>query len=223
MATETTNDAVIETGGIPANQQANLNIVTTPEGTVIANTDTVAGLSATVSGQVLVSGGRYESTTFSFTNPSGSSAPGVSVSNTTLTGTTIIGGTTPDAWSQGSIAAGAKSKATTKTTDTNADFGEGADSVSFLKKSLDKGSSYKMGGGEDSVTFGRNTTSKSAKVKLGSNDKAGDTVDISKKADIKKLKITEFGKEDTLKIGGKTFSYDDLQNKDFKNITIKFD
>lgn len=226
MATETTNDAVINTGGIPADQQANLNVVSTPTGTAIVNTGTVSGLSAEVSGNVAVTGGSYQSSTFQFGPSSTGVAPTLTLSNANLTGTTIIGGTTPDAFNLGGGSSSAKAKATTISKDTTADFGQGADSVSFLKKSLDKDSTYKMGGGADSITFGKNSTSKKGRIELGSNDKAGDVVDISKKADVKKLKITQFGKEDTLKIGGKTFDYDQLQDRDGKvgkNITIKFD
>lgn len=223
MATETTKDAVIDTGTVPQDQQANLNVATTPTGTVIVNTGEVDGLAATVSGEVTVAGGTFQSAIFSFTTPSSGTPPSISLSNTNLTGTTVIGGNTSDSWTQGGNVASAKSKATTKTKDTNADFGEGSDSVTFLKKSLDKDSTYSMGVGSDSITFGKNSTTKSGKVKLGSNDGDGDKVDIHKKAELKKLKITEFGKEDKLKIGGKTFNYNDLQDKDFKNITIKFD
>lgn len=111
------------------------------------------------------------------------------------------------------------------TKDTSARFGEGSDSVSFFKQSLDQNSTLKMGGGQDSVTFGKNSKSKFAKVGLRSTDGKADKVDIHKKAETKKRKITEFGKEDTLKIGGKPFDYDQLQDRDGrigKNITIKF-
>ncbi|WP_438982698.1 hypothetical protein [Vulcanococcus sp.] len=223
MATETTKDAVIDTGTVPDDQQANLNVFTSPTGTVITNTGVVDDLNASVSGNVTVAGGTFQDATFSFTTSSSGTPPAVAIRNTKLTGTTVTGGSTPDSWTQGGNTASAKHKATTKTKDTNAIFGEGADSVSFLKKSLDKDSTYSMGAGADSITFGKNSATKFGKVKLGSNDGDGDNVDIHKKAEVKKLKITEFDKEDKLKIGGKTFSYNDLQDKDFKNITIKFD
>ncbi len=226
MATETTNDAVINTGGIPADQQANLNVTTGASGTIIANTGTVTGLSAEVTGNVIATGGTYQSATFEFGTSSTGANPTLTIAGSNLTGTTIIGGTTPDAFNLGSGTASAKSSATTVSKDTTADFGQGADSVSFLKKSLDKDSTYKMGAGADSITFGRNSASRRGRIELGGNDKAGDVVDINKKADVKKLKITQFGKEDTLKIGGKTLDYNQLQDRDGKvgkNITIKFD
>ena len=226
MATETTNDAVINTGGIPASEQANLSVVTSSTGTTISNTGNTSGLSAEVTGSVVATGGTYQSATFTFGAPSTGAAPSLTVSNANLSGTTIIGGTTPDAFNLGGNSASAKSSATTKSKDTMANLGEGADSVSFLKKSLDRESTYKMGAGADSITFGKGSTSKKGRVELGGKDKAGDVVDISKNADVKKLKITQFGKEDTLKIGSKTFDYDQLQNLDGKigkNITIKFD
>ena len=226
MSTETTKDAVINTGGVPENEQANLSVATSSTGTTISNTGTVSGLSSEVTGSVVATGGTFTSSVFTFGTPSGSSAPSLTVRNSTLSGTTILGGSTSDSYTLGGSGSSAKSKATTKSTDTMADFGEGADSVSFLKKSLDKRSTYKMEGGEDSITFGKKSVSKRSTVKLGNNDNAGDVVDIHKKAEVKKLKVTEFGKEDTLKIGGKTFDYDKLQDRDGhvgKNITIKFD
>jgi hypothetical protein len=226
MATETTTDAVINTGGIPASEQANLSVTSSSTGTTISNSGSVSGLSAAVSGNVVTTGGTYQSATFTFGTSSTGAAPTLSVANTTLSGTTIIGGTTPDAFNLGGNISSAKSSATTKSKDTMANFGDGADSVSFLKKSLDRDSTYKMGAGADSITFGKGSTSKNGRVELGGNDKAGDVVDINKKADVKKLKITQFSKEDTLKIGSKTFDYDQLQNLDGKigkNITIKFD
>jgi hypothetical protein len=226
MATETTNDAVINTGGVPASEQANLSVSTSTTGTTISNSGTVSGLSAEVTGNVVTTGGRYQSSTFEFGTSSTGANPTFTVTNTTLSGTTIIGGTTPDAFNLGGSNAAAKSSATTVSKDTMASFGEGADSVTFLKKSLDKESTYKMGTGADSITFGKNSTSKNGRVKLGGNDNDGDIVDINKNADIKKLKITQFGKEDILKIGGKTLDYDQLQDRNGKignNITIKFD
>jgi hypothetical protein len=226
MATETTNDAVIDTGGVPASEQANLSVTTTSTGTTITNTGDISGLSAVINGNVEATGGTYESATFTFGASNTGDDPTLTITDAKISGTSIIGGATPDAFNLGGSSSSAKSSATTKSKDTMAKFGEGDDSVSFLKKSLDRESTYKMGADADSITFGKGSTTKKVRVELGGNDKAGDVVDINKKADVQKLKITQFGKEDTLKIGGKTFDYDQLQDRDgkiSKNITIKFD
>jgi hypothetical protein len=226
MATETTNDAVISTGGVPASEQANIGVTSTDQGTVISNSGTTSGLVAEVTGSVVATGGTYSNAVFSFAAPApGGANPSLTVAGTTMEGTTIVGQATPDVLSfRGS--ASAKSTATTVTKSTTASLGGGDDSVAFFKKTLDKNSTYRLEGGADSITFGKGSSSKSAIVNLGKNDQAGDVVDISRKADIKDLKIRRFSSDDTLKIGGKTFDYDklqDLNGKVGKNITVKFD
>jgi hypothetical protein len=80
---------------------------------------------------------------------------------------------------------------------------------------------FKASGGEDSIAFGK--TSKKDTIKLGRQDNSADVVEIDSLKKVKDMKIQNFGREDTLKIGGKSFDYDKLQDKSFKNITIKFD
>ena len=80
---------------------------------------------------------------------------------------------------------------------------------------------FKGSGGEDSIAFGK--TSKKDTINLGKQDYAADVVKVDSLKKVKDMKIRNFGQEDTLKIGGKSFDYDKLQDKSFKNITIKFD
>ena len=80
---------------------------------------------------------------------------------------------------------------------------------------------FKASGGEDSIAFGK--TSKQDTINLGKQDNAADVVKVDSLKKVKDMKIRNFGQEDTLKIGGKSFDYDKLQDKSFKNITIKFD
>jgi len=75
--------------------------------------------------------------------------------------------------------------------------------------------------GEDSIAFGKKTTKD--QVNLGKKDGSADLVDLASLEKVKDLKIRNFGQEDTLKIGKKSYDYDQLQDKSFKNITIKFD
>ena len=74
---------------------------------------------------------------------------------------------------------------------------------------------------EDSISFGRRTNKDT--VKLGQGDGAADLVELQSLKKVRDLKIKNFGKEDSLKVGKKTFDYDQLQDKSFKNISIKFD
>jgi hypothetical protein len=80
---------------------------------------------------------------------------------------------------------------------------------------------YEGSAAGDSIRFGK--ASRLDVVNLGNNDGAGDIVDIKQLKNVKRLSINEFGSEDSLKVGGKTYNYDQLQDKSFKNISIKFD
>lgn len=95
----------------------------------------------------------------------------------------------------------------------------GSDSVVFSDGKSVK-NKVKLGDGADSVVFG--TKTKNTQVKLG-KDNAADVVNIENPKDVKNLKLKNFGRQDTLIVGGKEFSYNDLQDRNFKNITIKFD
>jgi hypothetical protein len=75
--------------------------------------------------------------------------------------------------------------------------------------------------GEDSIAFGKK--SRKDTVNLGKNDGSADMVDLASLKKVKDLKIRNFGQDDTLKVGKKSYDYDQLQDKSFKNITIKFD
>ena len=80
---------------------------------------------------------------------------------------------------------------------------------------------FKGSSSEDSIAFRKKSTKDV--VKLGEADGAADRVEIKSEDKVKDLKIKNFGKEDSLKVGKKTFDYDQLQDKSFKNISIKFD
>jgi hypothetical protein len=79
---------------------------------------------------------------------------------------------------------------------------------------------YEGSDGEDTIRFRKK--SKKDVVNLG-EDNSGDLVDVKSLKKTKKLTITDFGSEDSLKVGKKTYDYDQLQDKSFKNISIRFD
>jgi len=87
-----------------------------------------------------------------------------------------------------------------------------------LKSSKNK---FVGSGGEDSIAFGKQT--RKDVVNLGKNDGSADVVDLASLKKTKDLTIRNFGQDDTLKVGKKSYDYDQLQDKSFKNITIKFD
>ena len=92
------------------------------------------------------------------------------------------------------------------------------------KLSLDLNSrenKFAASSGKDSISFRQKTRQDT--VNLGKNDGSADVVKVDSLKNTKDLTIRNFGKEDTLKVGKKSFDYDQLQDKSFKNISIKFD
>ena len=73
----------------------------------------------------------------------------------------------------------------------------------------------------DSIRFGKE--SEKDVVNLGDRDGAGDLVDIKSLKKIKRLTINQFGAEDSLGIGGKTYTCDQLKDISLKNISVSFD
>jgi hypothetical protein len=224
MATEATKDALIDLNSVPARQQANLKTVETPQGTVVTNKGSVSGLVAFVKGPATFLGGNFRKATFNFST-AGSTPPSVDVRNTELTGASFNGTTANDDLGFGGNNPLAKSSSSTKVNSASASLGAGEDSVSFKKGSKDSKSSYDMGQGADSVTFNKGSFSDKTTISLGSNDGAADIVDVSSQKVVEKLKIKDFGVNDTLRVGSKTYDYSDLQAKDGKlgNIRVSFD
>ena len=85
--------------------------------------------------------------------------------------------------------------------------GDQGDSVKFGSKSKVNKATVNLGEGGDTVTF--KTTAKKSTVDMG-NDNAADSVVVKNGA--KKLTLDNFGDEDSLTIGGKTFDRDDIEN-----------
>ena len=91
-----------------------------------------------------------------------------------------------------------------------------------LRLDVDSSSNkYVAASSEDSISFGKRSNKDT--VKLGKADGAADVVELQSLKKVKDLKIKNFGQEDSLRVGKKTFDYDQLQDKSFKNISIKFD
>ena len=103
-----------------------------------------------------------------------------------------------------------------------------SDSIKFGSKTKLKGSmNIDTNKGSDTVTFAANTKNKfkgaEVVVELGKGGK--DVVEFkSFKNKINKgnIIIQDFDKKDVLKVNGKTYDYDKLQDKSFKGIEIDF-
>lgn len=223
MATESTQDALIDLNGVPANQEANISVLTTPNGTILTNTGTTTYLKAFVNGNLNVVGGTLTNTTFSFsTNPS--YIPTLSFTGINFVGSQIQG-TSANETVQFGVGSAAKSTNKTVATNTTSSLGSGADSVSFVNKSVVRDSSFNMGQGADTVTFAKGSKNLNTTVDLGASDGNADVVGVEKNASSKMLKITNFGSNDTLTVGNKTYTYEqieDLNGKVNKNIQVDF-
>ena len=103
-----------------------------------------------------------------------------------------------------------------------------SDSIKFGSKTKLKGSAnIDTNKGSDTVTFAASTKNKfkgaEVVVELGEGGK--DVIEFkSFKNKIKngKVIIEDFDKKDTLKVNGKSYNYDQLQDKNFKGIEIDF-
>ena len=98
------------------------------------------------------------------------------------------------------------------------------DSIQF-KGGKVAGSALKMGKGDDTVTFGANTQfANTTKIGLGKNG-GSDVVEFTSAPTDGKVVINQFDKNDTLIVGGESFSLDDINNgkaAEFTNIKINF-
>ena len=98
------------------------------------------------------------------------------------------------------------------------------DSIQF-KGGKVAGSALKMGKGDDTVTFGANTQfANTTKIGLG-KDGGSDVVEFKSAPTDGKVVINQFDKNDTLIVGGESFSLDDINNgkaAEFTNIKINF-
>ena len=224
MATEATRDALIDLNGVPPSEQANLSVTQTPNGTLVTNNGNVQGFTAFVTRTAEFTGGRFSASNFNFSNPSGGQ-PNIGLRDTEAYNSNFNGTTSNDGLSFGGNNPLAKSTIRTRISGARASLGNGEDSVTFLKGTKDSKSSYNLGAGADSITFGKGSLSNKTSVSLGRNDGAADIVDIANKNSVKKLRINDFGVNDTLRVGSKTYDYNDLEAKGGKlgNISISFD
>ena len=224
MATESTQDALIDLNGVPANQEANISVLTTPNGTILTNAGTTTDLKAFVKGNLNVVGGTVTNARFSFsTDPS--STPTLSFTGINFVGSQIQGTSANETVQFGVGPSAAKSTNKTVATNTTSSLGSGADSVSFVKKSVVRDSSFNMGQGADTVTFAKGSKNLNTTVDLGARDGNADVVGVEKNASSKMLKITNFGSNDTLTVGNKTYTYEQIEGlngKVNKNIQVDF-
>jgi hypothetical protein len=209
MATFISKDAVITTDLTPVDEQANLSYIDTPTQSVMTNDGTASNLFGDVTGYLGLSGGIFSKADFTFASTSGKAtihAVGSSVEKTTISGTSAnetfkIGGPGVE-FSDPSLLSSTKR--------VTASFGSGSDSLRFLNRTNEKGSTFSMGKGADTVTFGKRSAITDTTIKLGSDSDA-DKVTFHNEAVTEGVKITQFGRQDELTIGSKTYTYSDIK------------
>ncbi|MFO7628472.1 MAG: hypothetical protein R6W06_02940 [Prochlorococcaceae cyanobacterium] len=97
-----------------------------------------------------------------------------------------------------------------KITSSKASLGKGNDLLEFNLGSRSTGGKYDLGEGADTAVFGVGSRVRAGnRIDLG-KDSDIDTVDIANAKSVKGLVVTNFGKEDVLRIGGNTISYDQI-------------
>ncbi len=100
--------------------------------------------------------------------------------------------------------------------------GKKADSVSFGNQTTVKKANIDLGKGDDTVTFKANTSFK-GKTKIDLGNKGSDVVEFAEAPKGGKVVVSNFDKNDTLVVGGETFTYDDLKGgAEVSGIKIKF-
>jgi len=207
MATQGGSDGIINvpTGG------GTVTYTETSTGGVVTAKGPTSGVTASVE-----NGGTMTATGGEFNNSSWGLGTGsqLNFTNTSLQGSFITGNGDANSVDFGGTT-NAKAKRTIFTRFVEANFAGGDDSVSFAKRSNEKNSIFDMGQGADSVTFARGAIAKGTDINLGV-DNSGDRVKFATLNGVKKVVIDNFDKGDTLKIGGKTYEYADLQKNDGK-------
>jgi hypothetical protein len=209
MATFISKDAVIVTDLTPVDEQANLSYIDTPTQSVLTNRGAASNLTGDVFGYLGLSGGSFSKSAFTFTSDSGK--PLIQAVGTKVAGTSITGAKADEKFMVGGP--GVEFSDPTLPSDTariDAKFSSGNDSLRFLNKTTEKSSTYDMGKGEDSIVFGKRSTVSGTTLRLGSDSDA-DKVRFETEAVTEGVKITQFGKEDELTVGGKTYTYDQIK------------
>jgi hypothetical protein len=223
MATFISKDAVITTDLTPVDEQANLSFIDTPSQSVMTNAGKASKLVGEVKGFLGLSGGVFSKSDFTFAavgNKAIIQGVGTTIQQTSLTGdnaddTFRIGGPGVE-FSDPSL--------TSSTSAVDAKMGSGNDSVRFLNRTFETASSFNMGKGGDTVTFGKRATLSGTTIKLGSDSDA-DKVTLANEVVTEGVKITQFGRQDELTVGGKTYTYTDIKKAGgvVDGITVQLD
>lgn len=217
MATKGGKDALID---IPAGG-GTVTYTETQNGGFLKADGPTSGVSGVVKpgGALTASGGKYANSNWRVDSNST-----LNFTNTTLSNSEVTGNENANKLGFGGTAS-AKSKANVVSRFVSANMAGGDDSISFAKRSAVKNSSFDLGQGADSITFARGARAAKTDIDLGV-DQDVDRVRIARLKDMKKVVIDNFDKGDTLKIGGKTYEYNDLQDRDGKfgkNLKVNLD
>jgi len=232
-ATQETNGAFVSEETVPVSQQANLTTTSTgANSSQTTNSGTTEGFQAVTSGNYTMTGGTYTGATVQYSSDPNAK---LNVTNTNFKQSSVAGNSNSNSAEFGGGVPTGKSNAKTSVIGTSTSFeagndsikftntldkrsahnmSVGNDSISFKKDSQSVRSSYNMGEGADSITFKGGKVNQS-KIALG-QDSAKDVVTFSPDTSTKNIEISEFGVEDTLRVGGQTFNYGQIAAKDGK-------
>lgn len=106
----------------------------------------------------------------------------------------------------------------------SAEMGAGDDSIAFRAGTKVSKGAIDLGEDADSVVFGRGVKVRRTTVDLGA-DTSADVVEIEKGSKLKGVVIANFSKDDTLVVGGQTYTYDQLEQdpKKVQGVRFRFD
>ena len=194
-------------------EEGSFTVVELEEGTQITNTSNQKNVKHSVSGDSVVDGAKM-------TNGTVVSKTAAGESNDVSVNTKSFKGGLLRSTGQGSTNFSLEG---TKFVNSAAKHGNSDDSISF-KNTTVRNAKTQMGAGDDTVTFGAGTQfSGKTKVNLG---KGGtDVVEFDSAPQNGKVIVNKFDENDTLIVGGESFSREDIEAgkaAEFTNIKINF-
>jgi hypothetical protein len=217
MATTGGKDGIINTptGG------GSVSFVETPTGGVATANGPTSGVSGAVApgGTLTATGGSFNDSNWGIGTDGD-----LNFANTALRNSSVTGNNEDNKLGFGTNPAG-KVKPGVSSRNVDVNMAAGDDSISFANRSRDRVSSYDLGKGSDSITFAKSAKATRTNIDLGV-DSDSDAVVIGKLKNVKRVTIDNFNDGDTLKIGGKTLDFAELEaqgGKFGKNITVNLD
>jgi hypothetical protein len=200
MATQRTADALIDLNMAPIRQRANVGLRQTQRLVSISNRATAKNVAAFTSKDTEIKNSIYTNLSVHFN--SGSPGETLIFNNARILGAMVTGNSLDQELQIGN-------GNFTTVNPMRADLGDGNDSIVFSQRATTIDSGFNMGRGADSVTFAKLSTTRNTVVDLGADNDA-DRLNIIDLAKVAALNINSFGRQDTLRVGTRTYTYDDI-------------